>query len=376
MLPRTPSHVPPGASSGQVAKAADPRHGAAPQRRAISVRQYLDNIAAVMNDGRGTRTWATRTTALAPRPESVVVRRQYVHHGQPKPVEDLRRSLPKKDRPPAARLITGRDSVLQVHLTALFVATTQTRPGATWRNVIPLTKATSSSAALSWMDLLVLHARRAEGCVHSGSRTQNKYRQITWPLGRLRDDGLVALPRVGGNWPYEGFTLLREDGISTAAEAVDWRHPTAAEPKIKIPAEFFTRGWVHLLEDSEIAAYLMWLDRHQNGRSSTPFVAHAIRVGHYGLSRDTYESHQRLEAFRLLDVTEDEHRRDDGRMAGYGREWTAARCHRVALVPDGLTRKPAEMTVRQALAGFLERGRWGASPSTKRLLTDLSSSFG
>ena len=109
-----------------------------------------------------------------------------------------------------------------------------------------------------------------------------------------------------------------------------------SEPTFLLPEGFISRGWVHVLEDSEINVLLMaacgW------GGLSTEDGAIAVpsevRLRRYGISRDSFgAAHPMLEKFGLLSVIE-VGRHDDGRSVGYGEDG-AAHVHRLRLLPGG-----------------------------------------
>lgn len=108
---------------------------------------------------------------------------------------------------------------------------------------------------------------------------------------------------------------------------------------VAIPHEFFTRGWIQLLADAEIAAYLMWLDIDQNPQRHAPFVTGFERRDRYGLSRDAYESHELLRDLGLVSVEKDDRRAAGGTVIGY-KEGEPALCHRVRIERNGLAADP------------------------------------
>ncbi|WP_448711920.1 hypothetical protein [Microbacterium profundi] len=109
-----------------------------------------------------------------------------------------------------------------------------------------------------------------------------------------------------------------------------------------MPGGFITHGWLHVLEDSEIALLLMvacakegWWDR---GLLAMP---PEIRLRNYGIHRDAFSAAcKTLKWFGLLTVTE-MGRHEDGRA-----EEGVLQVHRLGLVPGGFE-APAVKTVAE-----------------------------
>ncbi|MEU6347176.1 hypothetical protein ABZ883_40280 [Streptomyces sp. NPDC046977] len=298
-------------------------------------------------------------------PTVVPVRRTYIRHGEIRHVEHERKGLPSEQRPPAARLIAPRGVAGRLHLTLLFAAACQAKPGNQWPNRIPIDP--DSAHRFSWMRLIGAHARHAPGGNYVASPRVNKQRQITEGLKKLRDNLLVEFPHAGTRHPFRDFTLLCDSGMSTQAAVIPYRVPKKAEAIFGIPVEFFTNGWVHLLTPSETAAYLMWLDVDQNPGHDEPYVTGAERAGHYGLGREVYETHSQLEAFGLVDVTPAAGRYDDGKYTDYGTDPGMPPCHRVSILPEGL-RRDASTVLYDALKGYAATGDW-SRPLNMRIPT-------
>ncbi|MFE7779264.1 hypothetical protein ACFU5O_36455 [Streptomyces sp. NPDC057445] len=324
---------------------------------AKKIKPRLDALTALRE--RGALDDVTRAAAeLADQgrsPAAVPVRRTYIRHHEIRHVEHERRGLPSEERPPAARLIAPRGVAGRLHLTLLFAAACQAKPGNQWPNRIPIEP--DSSHRFSWTRLIGTHARYTPGGNYVASAQANKQRQITQGLKKLRDNLLVEFPHAGTRHPFRDFTLLSESGTSTPAAVIPYKVPKKAETTFDIPAEFFTNGWVHLLTPSETAAYLMWLDVDQNPEHDEPYVTGAERAGHYGLGREVYETHSQLEAFGLVDVTPAAGRYDDGKYADYGAEPGMPPCHRVTILPKGL-RRDAGTVLHNVLRGYAATGDW------------------
>ncbi|MEU9744660.1 hypothetical protein [Streptomyces niveus] len=300
---------------------------------------------------------------------AVRLRRTYVRHDVPRPVDRERNGLPRNEQPPAARLIAPRGVAGRLHLILLFAAHCQAAPGRQWPNRIPIEP--DSSQPLSWMGLIGAHARHTPGGRRVASPRVNKARQITEALKKLRDQQLLEFPNAGTSRPFRDFRLLCDSGASTDAAPIPYKVPRAEAPGIDVPVEFFTCGWVNLLTPSETVAYLMWLDVTQNPEHDEPYVTGIERAGHFGLGRDAYETHETLEAFGLIDVEPALLRHEDGKYTNYSAEGGSPICHRVTLT-DGVTRNAAE-AIDPVLRQYAATGRWGRPLSN---LSDLAASLG
>ncbi|MFJ4737392.1 hypothetical protein ACIP6V_35100 [Streptomyces sp. NPDC088770] len=295
------------------------------------------------------------------RGKAVRLRRTYLRHDVPRPVERERNGLPREEQPPAARLIAPRGVAGRLHLVLLFAAHCQASPGRQWPNRIPIEP--DSTQPFSWMGLIGAHARHTPGGRRVASPRVNKARQITEALKKLRDQKLLEFPNEGTSRPFRDFRLLCDSGASTDAAPIPYTVPRAADPGIDVPLHFFLRGWVNLLTPSETVAYLMWLDVNQNPVHDEPYVTGVERAGHFGLSRDAYETHEPLHAFGLIDVEPALLRHEDGKYTDYGTQSGRPICHRVALT-NGITRNAAD-SIEPVLHEFAATGRWSRPLGTR-----------
>ncbi|MFF4576286.1 hypothetical protein [Streptomyces sp. NPDC001410] len=300
-------------------------------------------------------------------PPVIRIRRSYYRNAVMETVLDERKPLPREKRPPSARMIAPKGLTLKLHLTLLFAAQCAAAPNKPWRDVFPIEPTAESSS--SWMALVPTVAKYHGPGIQVASEVTNKRRQLTQALKKLEESGLVR-PSAGPGRSRKGFMLLHENAKSTAAAPIEYTVPGDADPFLAVPVELFTQGWVHVLTTSEIAALLMWLDALQffgmkldNG-VIVAAVASDIRAGHYGLGRETYETHQQLDAFGLLDVVRPWQRHADGKWFGYSDD-SDLRCHRVALGPEGFNRDAADV-VAKVLARRDTRGDWSREPNAPR----------
>ncbi|MFJ3205828.1 hypothetical protein [Streptomyces sp. NPDC086989] len=280
-------------------------------------------------------------------PTGIRVRREFYRLPVKKVVDDERKPLPKAERPLAAQMITPKGLTLRLQLMLLYAAQCEAAPGNAWSCPYPVEL--KADADHSLMRLMASVADYKGPGIQGASAMVNRRRQITQALLQLERMHLIR-PTNGPGRARQGYDLLSETGKSTVAESVPYTVPADTEAFIELPPEFFTQGWIHILTTSEIAALLMWVDSvtyHATPLESEQFpISHVpsdVRLGHYGLSRDAYETHQPLDSFQLLDVIRPEKRYMDGKWNGYSENSSDMYCHRVALVPGGFARDAGQV---------------------------------
>lgn len=256
---------------------------------------------------------------------------------------------PRNDRPPATRPVSPRGIALRLYLTALFVAQSRL-PGALPANKLPLAAA---DAAVSWSDLVATPGvpRRYQG------QREKKLRQIHDALRRLSsaEFQLVRLPNfqrapTGG---YEGFLLLREGG--RPADGDDNQLYTVPAPDAKtmyLPGGLFRSGWIHVLEDSELAFLLMLACLRSRSDKAQVFATGEERLLQFGLGRDAYESHLVLSRLGLVGVHAGPHPgRRYGKTGRYLRS-DPPKLHRFQLLNEGFD-EPAMPIARAVMAELM-----------------------
>ncbi|MEU4161703.1 hypothetical protein [Actinoplanes sp. NPDC026670] len=294
---------------------------------------------------------------LAPTGKQLAVRPSFIARPDTDPaVGDFSdRGLPdRSQRPPSTRLISPRGIALRFYLTALFVAQSRS-DGERPSNLLPLN---DPDEPVSWVDLVATAAVRATGTRTSISVRDKKLRQVHEALARLAHPSvdLVELPNAAKPvGTYEGFLLKQERGSryhDTDEPNETYRIPSPRTASlVRLPAGLFLNGWIHVLEDSELAMVLMVALLHAKYGSGRPvYVDGDTRLRHYGLSRDTYMTHATLERFGLLEVEPDEARDflRPGKVTGYKDGDPPPKLHRFRLLPDGFE-QPAATTVIEAL---------------------------
>ena len=107
---------------------------------------------------------------------------------------------------------------------------------------------------------------------------------------------------------YEGFLLNMEDGRRQWSNDL-YRVPDEDRDFFTVPLTLFTRGWIYVLEDSELALVLITArNRSLHGDEEQPLRG-GTRVTNYGLGPDSFEAHPVLDYLGLIDVSSDYRRR-------------------------------------------------------------------
>jgi hypothetical protein len=180
-----------------------------------------------------------------------------------------------------------------------------------------------------------------------------KARQVQSALRRLAGEELVAPTRQkAASRKYEEFVLLHEGGRREHGPNVPYQVPSNKEG-FTVPVELFSRGWIHVLEDTELAFILMIATCHhlQGGREFR--LASADRLLRFGIGRDAYEAHKLLSRLQLLRVSADPDRHTDGTVEGYN-SGTTALPHLFQFLPVGFD-EDAVTAVREQIDYQLAR---------------------
>jgi hypothetical protein len=286
------------------------------------------------------------------KPERLRIRPEFSIRPQPAeaPGELSDRLLPpRRERPPATRLMSPRGIALRVYLTALFVS--QSRPpGKRPGNNMPL--ADTDPDTLSWIDLIATTAERGGVRTYSNVRDKN-LRQLQDALRRMSspDVQLVELPNFHkATGKYEGFLLMRESGAPyEGGDNVPYVVPPEQRGKLLwLPAGLFLNGWIHVLEDSELAFLLMLACLRALFGDKPVFAAGEIRLLQFGLSRDAYQAHHMLSRLGLVEVEEDPSRHmEGGKVQGFTDD-RVPKLHRFQLINEGFD-QPAVPTMRKVI---------------------------
>lgn len=290
-------------------------------------------------------------------PRNLRVRIEFAMRGDPaEPNGDLTERLlpPRSERPPATRLVSPRGIALRLYLTALFTAQSRT-PGAMPGNRLPVA---DPDAPVSWTDLIATAAERHRGRVYSGQR-EKKVRQVHGALRRLSSPEvqLVRLPNFQRTptGKYEGFLLMHEGGTPAGGgDNQRYTIPAAGSKTMYLPGGLFLNGWIHVLEDSELAFILMLACLRSRFDRNPVFATSEVRLLQFGLGRDAYESHRVLSELGLVEVQPGPHPgRRHGKAGRYLRS-DPPKLHRFELINDGFE-EPAITTARHVMAGLRYR---------------------
>jgi hypothetical protein len=313
----------------------------------------LANLAA--SAAKVTEILQNRQTVYGGMSDSFLVRPRFMYQVIPATVGDDwsdRRPPPREDRPSATRIMSGRGAALRFYLTAIAEAQIRLGPGKKADNPIPIRH--DSEDVVSWVDLIASSTAARSGSILDIHARDKKERMVHTALNTLESAELVQMLKpAGARNRYEGFLLLNEVGTRRKADPLQYAVPTATDHPVALPAELITSGWLHLLEDSEIATLLMVACKTgtvvNDGSCAIPGD---VRIKHYGLGRDAFDAHKMLRWLGLVDV-QSFGRWDDGtHVEHYGKE--QPRLYRITLRPEGFKADPAER-LQQALEKQLGR---------------------
>lgn len=327
-------------------------HGSAadPQPRAViepaRLERRLDRLAKI----EGQAESAGESFERIRRPRNLRIRTEFAMRSDPaEPNGDLADRLlpPRNERPPATRLVSPRGLALRLYLTALFVA--QSRPpGTVPGNTLPLA---DTDAPVSWIDLIATTSQRHIGRVYAGQR-EKKLRQVHDALRRLSSPEvqLVRLPNFQRTptGKYEGFLLMHEGGAPIGGDNQLYTVPAAESKTMYLPGGLFLNGWIHVLEDSELAFVLMLACLRSRLDKTPVFATSEVRLLQFGLGRDAYESHRLLSRLGIVRVHAGPH---PGRRLGKAGRYLKSdppKPHRFELLNDGFE-EPAIPTTRQVM---------------------------
>ncbi len=176
---------------------------------------------------------------------------------------------------------------------------------------------------IAWIDLLASEAEPYGKGKHHMSVSAKETRQMANAIKKLAKEELVELTGTGepGAKKYERFLLMNEGGHRPHGSAMPYTVPVVPpEQAFPVPVTLFTNGWIHVLEDSEIAFILMMAATHHT-RGGQPFMISAEdRLHRFGMKHDGYEAHRMLSRLGLVNVTPDGRRRPDGTVEEFNSE--------------------------------------------------------
>jgi hypothetical protein len=290
------------------------------------------------------------------RPASIVVRGSFIALAKPLSGQQTDRRPPDPAvGPPLARLLSPRGASLRTALVALFVAqSTRGTP-----SHLDDLQVDPTDDRLGWRDLILARASHRPDTVRAATPTDNKLRQIKNALDDLASDqvGVLALPRAGTpRSRYVDVRLRHEGGVRTTGAAPEYALPRNNEWCVPIPVAFFVNGWVHALDDSELAAWLMFRHRYYSHLPHAETYGVELggqdRLAIYAQKRTVWDQHRNLGTFGLLRHEADERRRPNGTVDEFGEEGQGRR-HRFWVTDEPLG-KPAVHSVLASVAAALE----------------------
>ncbi|RZT07904.1 hypothetical protein EV649_7834 [Kribbella sp. VKM Ac-2569] len=187
-------------------------------------------------------------------------------------------------RPPLTVLSRRGELALRLHLTALYVASKDTKPGRRFNSQIKNADGTDSWANLAAVD---------------GQYDQRR-RLIVRAVQRLSAVQL-AEPRSADPGRWDRWRLIDETQRGTP-----YLVPHPSEPVLVVPSLFFLNGWHLVLRPREIVTLLMLADlarRHPSDHAETGVGApNTTRRRYYGVTPEVYEAHNELEEFGFLEL--------------------------------------------------------------------------
>jgi DNA-binding transcriptional ArsR family regulator len=278
-----------------------------------------------------------RLTSVIGKPAPLKVRTGFVYRPNDPAAVDYsdRKAPPAAERPPATRLVSPRGSALRLELIALAVAQRR-KAGSEFINDLPLAPGyADDDGSPAWVELITTPAQYASAGRFRATPLTKRRRSLTDALDALKEAGLVDYPRAGdARGRREGF-LLMDERVMSPTGGLTYRVPTSKEPTVTVPQGFLHEGWLHVLEDSEIALLLMVRCGLGKLPDSEGWVAIPAgeRLLNYGLSRDAFSAaHPILREMGLLEV-QSVGRHSDGRVIDFRSEGPSL--HRLKLVPEG-----------------------------------------
>jgi len=235
------------------------------------------------------------------RPTSILVRSSFVARGKYLNIEGDRDKTPRP-KPPAADIIRSRGLALRLELALLFVQQCSKKTGA---RLMPVD---AEGDEYGLINLFATGTRRRGTTSYRKQRSVMRGVQVRKALDILSERGLVELgPALDEQTPYDRMWLMNEGGPTAGKDPARYKELGASEPRVSIPIEFFTNGWIQVMTDSEI---WNWLAFRHRGNMSSPTSPPAkdvslpavTRLGWYDLTRDAWDTHLMLDRFALMTV--------------------------------------------------------------------------
>ncbi|MBN6050781.1 hypothetical protein JYK22_02450, partial [Nonomuraea sp. RK-328] len=214
----------------------------------------------------------------------------------------------------------------------------RTRRGDSPGNPLPLR---GTSQQVGWTDLVPAPVEANVGRNYIEVRDK-QLRALNSALDTLSAESvqLVSLRHYGrAKGKYENFALLDEGGVYDGATPDPYTVPRNGERYFTLPDELFRRGWIHVLDDSELILLMMIALR--SGLDGMVKFTSQERVLHFGFGRDSYEAHRTLSAFGLIQA-HSINRHEDGRVIDYNpkHQRRDLHLHQFRLIDAGFDAEP------------------------------------
>lgn len=276
--------------------------GSPPRRTADRLQSRLDHLDRLRKDQPGqTFVKAVRTFRRiyeqSSEPSHVLLRRRFVRRAVAIKVESDRDKTPRL-KPPAQTLIRPRGVAYRLYL--ILLAAAQCQPGGRVASRLNYPIRGDDSDEISLINLIAPASNPREETSYKKGFRQMRAEQVHKALGLLADPDHVLLNRFSPPGPPVQLNL--ELGPRLDQDHQPWKRP-GKDQVVAIPVDFFLNGWVHVLTDSEIAAWLMFRDFGQIGtkESSDSFTLFAgDRLSWYDQSKDVWDTHAMLGRMGLM----------------------------------------------------------------------------
>jgi hypothetical protein len=227
----------------------------------------------------------------------VLVRRRFVRRAVAIKVENDRDNTPRL-KPPAQTLIRPRGVAYRLYL--ILLAAAQCQPGGRAGSRLNYPIRGEEPDDISLINLIAPGSNPRNGTTYKKGFRQMRVEQVHKALDLLADPDHVLVNRFTPPGPPVQLNL--EFGPRLDQDPQPWKQP-GKDQVVAIPIDFFLMGWVHVLTDSEIAAWLMFRDYGQIGtkESSDSFTLFADdRLSWYDQSKDVWDTHGMLGRMGLM----------------------------------------------------------------------------
>jgi hypothetical protein len=174
-----------------------------------------------------------------------------------------------------------------------------------------------------------------------------KGRHLFSAIENLADEQLVSLPYEHETRNKQrGFLLNWEGGRRPVGETPLYHVPKRGESFFTLPIAVFTRGWIHVLEDTELLFLLMLAYFHRVEPDGFR-VSSDIQLLHIGMGRNAYAAHEWFSRFSLATVTPAPGRNLNGTVDDFGKEGGEAIPHMLQFLPEGLEPDALDMVWKE-----------------------------